>query len=126
MKYTPIRQSGVGASPLIMPPRKARALLCSVCLHSAALAFVLVRFPLSVGDPGLPEMSVLLASPAGSEAPEQASDGAPTAVEVLKSSGYVLLDQAAVRAVKGWSFRPALEGTRRISTRVEVPVRFSL
>lgn len=58
-----------------MPPRKASALICSVCLHSAALAFALqVRLPQLAGDPDSSEMSAFLEPGAGSEAPSESVD----------------------------------------------------
>lgn len=52
--------------------------------------------------------------------------GRASAVEIRKSSGYPILDQAAVEAVKSWQFRPASDGTIPIRTRVDIPVKFDL
>lgn len=50
------------------------------------------------------------------------------AVEILlhRSSGHVLLDQAALTAVRGWHFLPALRDGRPVPCWVEIPVRFHL
>jgi protein TonB len=47
-------------------------------------------------------------------------------VTVKTSSGSVLLDRAAVQAVRGWRFRPALRAGRAVRSRFEVPIRFRL
>jgi protein TonB len=53
-------------------------------------------------------------------------DGSANDIVVWRSSGYALLDAAALRAVRGWSFEPASVGGRRITAWVEVPVRFAI
>jgi protein TonB len=46
---------------------------------------------------------------------------------VLKrSSGYALLDEAAMEAVRKWRFLPARRGDEQIVSWVEIPVRFRL
>jgi protein TonB len=54
------------------------------------------------------------------------ADGRAGEVSVSRSSGYPQLDEAAVRAVRRWRFEPARAGGLPVSSRVEVPVRFSL
>jgi len=54
------------------------------------------------------------------------ADGRASEVSVSRSSGFTLLDQAAVQAVRRWIFEPARAGGLPVSSRVEVPVRFSL
>lgn len=53
-------------------------------------------------------------------------DGETIEIRIHRSSGAVLLDQAAVEAVRHWAFRPALVGGRAVPAWVEVPVRFRL
>ena len=53
-------------------------------------------------------------------------EGNPTKIELEKSSGYTLLDQAALKAVSHWRFEPAKMGGLAIESKVEVPVRFRL
>lgn len=47
-------------------------------------------------------------------------------LELAKSSGYALLDQAAMEAIRKWRFRPARRGDEQIISRVDIPVRFHL
>jgi TonB family protein len=54
-------------------------------------------------------------------------DGQPKSVEVHKTSGFAVLDQAAVETVKSrWRFHPARAGEKPVARRVEFPVDFSL
>lgn len=53
-------------------------------------------------------------------------DGSPNSVTVKGSSGYSILDEAAVRAVKKWRFSPARQGDTPIESYYDVRVRFSL
>jgi len=46
--------------------------------------------------------------------------------EIEKSSGYVLLDETALRTVKRWRFKPALKGRETVICRVNIPIRFTL
>jgi len=54
------------------------------------------------------------------------SDGSVKHVALKKSSGFLLLDDAAVRAVKNWQFMPASQNGVQIDSQVEVPIRFQL
>jgi len=45
---------------------------------------------------------------------------------VFTSSGYRLLDNAAVKAVRKWAFEPGLKGDKRLAMWVNVPIRFQL
>lgn len=47
-------------------------------------------------------------------------------IELKKSSGYRLLDNAAVSSVKRWQFIPARKDNKAIVSLVEVPIRFEL
>lgn len=51
-----------------------------------------------------------------------------TAVEILlwRGSGFALLDKAALAAVRGWHFHPAMRDGRPVAAWVEIPVRFHL
>ncbi len=52
--------------------------------------------------------------------------GMPSKVSVAMSSGFAVLDQAALRAVKKWRFRPQVAGGVAVAGTVDVPVNFSL
>lgn len=52
--------------------------------------------------------------------------GDPAEVQVRWSSGYRLLDDAAIRAVKAWRFSPASRGGISVASSVDVPVSFKL
>jgi protein TonB len=54
------------------------------------------------------------------------TNGFPVKVEVDKGSGFSLLDQAAVKAVRKWRFRPAMFGGIAVESSVRVPIRFNL
>jgi protein TonB len=55
-----------------------------------------------------------------------AADGRVAEVEILDSSGHLILDAAAVRAVTSWRFAPATRAGRPTAAVVRQPVRFSL
>jgi periplasmic protein TonB len=52
--------------------------------------------------------------------------GRPGAIQVQKSSGRQLLDDAASEAVKRWTFSPATQGGQAIAGWVTVPIVFRL
>ncbi|OQZ00213.1 MAG: hypothetical protein B6D35_07175 [Candidatus Brocadia sp. UTAMX2] len=54
------------------------------------------------------------------------SKGMPVQVEVEQSSGYQLLDRAALKAVRRWKFQPEMRGDLPVKSRVAIPVRFRL
>jgi periplasmic protein TonB len=47
-------------------------------------------------------------------------------VQLQRSSGYGRLDEAALKAVRRWEFKPARVGLTAVACAVEVPVRFGL
>jgi len=57
---------------------------------------------------------------------EVSDKGLPTVVKVKKTSGYMLLDKAALKAVRAWRFAPAKRGGLPVAAAVEVPIRFTL
>ena len=57
---------------------------------------------------------------------EVLSSGRCGTVNVLSSSGHHVLDQAAVRAVRNWVFKPARRLRQPVAFWVEVPVTFRL
>ncbi len=53
-------------------------------------------------------------------------DGQVGQVNLRKSSGYAILDRAALSAVKSWKFEPARKSGIPYTTRAELPIRFVL
>lgn len=53
-------------------------------------------------------------------------EGRAGSVQVDKSSGWPLLDQAALRAVRNWRFHPARAAGIAVASEVVIPVRFDL
>lgn len=67
----------------------------------------LARRKVTGGDPLYPEMSKRLQEEGAVElAVEVGKDGSLRRVRVMKSSGYERLDQAAMAAVRQWTFTP--------------------
>jgi TonB family protein len=54
------------------------------------------------------------------------ASGQVSEVSVSKSSGFTILDEAAIKAVKTWEFIPAARNGAPVSMRVEIPVVFRL
>ena len=54
------------------------------------------------------------------------AQGRAKGVALKQSSGFPLLDEAALATVPGWEFEPARVGSRPIESVVDVPVRFKL
>lgn len=54
------------------------------------------------------------------------AEGRAERVEIKKSSGFSLLDDAAIEAVRDWEFQPARIGSLALESEIEVPVRFEL
>ena len=54
------------------------------------------------------------------------ADGSISDVEVSRSSGFELLDGAAVVAVRGWKGVPATQNGRPVATVEYLPIRFRL
>jgi periplasmic protein TonB len=57
---------------------------------------------------------------------EVLDDGTGGKVEILKSSGYQVLDEAALETVRRWKFLPARSGDTPIRSLVEIPIRFRM
>ncbi len=57
---------------------------------------------------------------------EIVSSGKAGEVHVRQGSGFLLLDDAAVRAVSKWRFRPAKAGGVSVASSADIPVRFRL
>lgn len=53
-------------------------------------------------------------------------DGTAGNVTLHKTSGHSILDEAALAAVRGWQFIPAMDGNFPVRSMVRMPVRFDL
>ena len=53
-------------------------------------------------------------------------DGTTGSVTLHKTSGYAVLDEAALTSVKTWRFVPAMDGNFPIKSVVRLPIRFNL
>jgi TonB family protein len=53
-------------------------------------------------------------------------DGRVGKIKIGKSSGYAILDQSAIRAVKPWKFEPAKKSGNPFTAWVELPIKFIL
>jgi protein TonB len=53
-------------------------------------------------------------------------DGTAGNVTLHKTSGYSILDETALAAVRGWRFVPAMDGNFPVQSIVRLPVRFDL
>jgi protein TonB len=54
------------------------------------------------------------------------AEGRPTSISLTRSSGFPLLDQAAIIGVRRWTFEPGRAAGFSIASTVQVPVRFKL
>jgi len=59
-------------------------------------------------------------------AAEIRADGRIGTVRVKRSSGYALLDDSALEAVRAWRFEPARRMGAAVDAWVEIPIRFKL
>lgn len=53
-------------------------------------------------------------------------DGRVRDARVHQSSGYAAMDEAALKAIRGWTFHPARRGSTPVLKRVIVPVEFRI
>lgn len=54
------------------------------------------------------------------------ADGSAGAVEIVRSSGYPLLDESARSTVRGWRFNPATVDGKPVAEWYQVPIPFTL
>jgi periplasmic protein TonB len=101
-------QPKIIAEPVIEPPRFGAAYL-----HNPAPDYP--QMARRLGQQGRVLLKVLVAE-----------NGIAETVALATSSGFEKLDQAAIEAVKKWSFIPAKRSNEAISAYVLVPVKFSL
>jgi protein TonB len=53
-------------------------------------------------------------------------NGSPAEIKIHQSSGFDILDESAILAVKKWSFISAKQNGQNISASVLVPIKFQL
>jgi len=53
-------------------------------------------------------------------------DGKAESIQLAKSSGYEILDRAAINGVKEWLFRPAKRENELVDAWVKIPIKFQL
>jgi TonB family protein len=75
-------------------------------------------YPLYARERGFEGVSILLV--------EVLENGKVGKISLERSSGYKILDEAALKTVKEWQFKPAYEGDRPITMWVRIPIRFEL
>ena len=75
------------------------------------------QYPLELACAGVGGQSVLTV--------EVGTEGIPTRVVVLRSSGSGDLDRLAQEAVQGWKFRAATRGGQPVARTIQVPVNFN-
>jgi protein TonB len=54
------------------------------------------------------------------------TDGKAASIQLRKSSGYSMLDKAAIKGVREWLFYPAKRGDEVFEMWVTIPIRFTL
>jgi len=104
----PAARATAPAPPLWKPPRFQAAYL-----HNPP-----PRYPLMArrsGDQGTALLRVAVSA-----------QGGCTQAVVKRSSGYIILDRAALAAVRQWRFVPAKRGRHAVAAWVEVPITFRL
>ena len=52
--------------------------------------------------------------------------GRPDRIELLQSSGFGVLDDAAITAVREWEFTPAQMGEAEVESEIDFPIQFKL
>ena len=53
-------------------------------------------------------------------------DGSSGTIEIKESCGHPILDQAAIKAVKEWTFFPERDGMIAVRSVIDLPIRFQL
>lgn len=114
----PTAVPGTAAAPIPGLPSRATAAVTPPSYTADYLRNPLPEYPLSarrLGQEGVVLLRVKV-DPAG----------VPAEVHLAKSSGVASLDEAALKAVRGWTFVPARQGQEPVAAWVEVPIRFRL
>lgn len=75
------------------------------------------QYPVELACAGIGGQSVLNV--------EVGTEGVPTRVALLRSSGNPELDRLAEEAVQGWKFRAATRGGQPVARTIQVPMSFT-
>ena len=117
VKYQPDRQT-------------AQAVSAAVVMPSGGKASARDNFPVSDihnPSPEYPEMAVFLGYQGSSVIRIKVSaEGLSTGVEIVRSSGHKILDEAAAKALKQWRFTPGKHGNGPMSDSVVISVDYVL
>ncbi len=54
------------------------------------------------------------------------ANGQPVDVQVAQSSGHKILDRAALKTVRKWTFQPARKAGFDVASKLRIPIRFDL
>ncbi|WP_417841005.1 TonB family protein [Terasakiella sp.] len=54
------------------------------------------------------------------------ANGQPVDVQIAQSSGHKILDRAALKTVRKWTFKPARKAGFDIASKLRIPIRFDL
>ncbi len=97
--------------------------------NSAAIAIIKEAFPLYKTNP--PPVYPPVARKRGYKGVVVLSvfvdeNGRVKSLRVFNSSGYSILDDAALDSVKKWIFKPGMKGEKKAAMWVRVPIRFEL
>ncbi|MBI4834428.1 MAG: energy transducer TonB [Planctomycetes bacterium] len=57
---------------------------------------------------------------------EISREGTVSKVEIIKSSGYTVLDESAIATIKTWKFTPAMINGEAVECSIKIPIRFKL
>ncbi len=57
---------------------------------------------------------------------EVSEQGHPVHIRIVKSSGHKVLDRAALKAMKKWTFTPAQKAGIHVASHLNIPIRFDL
>jgi protein TonB len=106
---TALHSEGGGAGPIIQPEPIVPAQRLSIQEPAYPLASI------RGAEEGVVIVNVLIGP-----------DGRIQQVSILKSSGYSRLDDAAVKSVRSWRFKPGTQTGAPVASWISLPIRFQL
>ena len=114
----PAGQPNTGPSNRASQENRAAAATTDADYKAAYLKNPKPHYPVAAVRMGVEGQVVLVA--------EVLTDGRAGTVEIVRSSGYTMLDQSALDAVKSWRFTPARKDGVITTQRVRIPIDFEL